>query len=269
MYAEACRNARGCTISTSTDGTTFTERSSISHNAANVTTHDFSASARYVKLTVTWATNISGVPNGTVAVDTQNGTVRLPELEIYGASAGAGTITSSPAGIDCGSTCEQDESNGAVVDLTATPGADSTFTGWTGACSGTGTCSVTMDAARYVNANFGVARTLATATSGTSTGTVTCDGGTCASSYADGTDVTLHATPDAGSYFDGWEGACSGFGDCTLSMDGVRSAVAALQRHPSQLRTLHTGRRCHHRNPKRRRDLLPRCRPHRQFRCRQ
>ena len=42
------------------------------------------------------------------------------------------------------------------VTLTASPGASSTFAGWSGACSGTGPCTVTMDAARTVGASFAV-----------------------------------------------------------------------------------------------------------------
>src|SRR4030095_5918505 len=40
------------------------------------------------------------------------------------------------------------------VTLTATPAAGSTFAGWSGACSGTGSCTVTMSAARSVTATF-------------------------------------------------------------------------------------------------------------------
>jgi hypothetical protein len=43
-----------------------------------------------------------------------------------------------------------------MVTLTATPVAGSTFTNWTGACTGAGGCTVTMSAARAVTANFGV-----------------------------------------------------------------------------------------------------------------
>lgn len=67
---------------------------------------------------------------------------------------GAGTVTSAPAGIDCGATCTATFTEGAQVTLTATPGLGATFTGWTGACSGTGSCVVTVSGAVQVGAGF-------------------------------------------------------------------------------------------------------------------
>jgi hypothetical protein len=64
-------------------------------------------------------------------------------------------VTSSPAGINCGADCTEDYAQGAMVTLTATPSAGSTFVGWSGAgCTGTGTCAVTMNAATTVTATF-------------------------------------------------------------------------------------------------------------------
>jgi hypothetical protein len=48
--------------------------------------------------------------------------------------------------------------------------------------------------------------------------------GTCATTFAKGTDVTLTATP--ADTFDGWDGDCTGTGDCVLSMDGARNVTA-------------------------------------------
>ena len=75
-------------------------------------------------------------------------------LAVAKAGAGGGTVASTPAGIDCGATCASSFVSGTVVSLAATPAAGSIFAGWGGACSGTGACSVTMDAARSVTATF-------------------------------------------------------------------------------------------------------------------
>ena len=72
--------------------------------------------------------------------------------------SGNGTLRSQPAGIDCGSTCNAPFAANTSVVLSATPTAGSTFAGWSGACSNaSGTCTVTMDAAKTVTANFAVA----------------------------------------------------------------------------------------------------------------
>jgi hypothetical protein len=68
------------------------------------------------------------------------------------ATKGSGRVTSQPAGIDCGSTCTHAYDAGTHVTLTAEPA--SAFTGWSGACSGTGACHVSMTAARSVTATF-------------------------------------------------------------------------------------------------------------------
>jgi len=69
--------------------------------------------------------------------------------------SGSGKVTSSPAGIDCGTDCSEDYDSGTEVTLTAAPEFHSIFTGWSGSCTGTDTsCTVTMDTEHTVNANF-------------------------------------------------------------------------------------------------------------------
>jgi hypothetical protein len=68
---------------------------------------------------------------------------------------GNGTVTSNLAGIDCTSgTCDASYGGGAMVTLSATPSSGYVFTGWSGACSGITTCTVTVSAAESVTATF-------------------------------------------------------------------------------------------------------------------
>lgn len=74
-------------------------------------------------------------------------------LTVSTAGTGTGSVSENPKGGSCGVDCSSYPS-GTVVKLTATPDTGSTFTGWGGACGGTGTCSVTMDSNLSVVANF-------------------------------------------------------------------------------------------------------------------
>jgi hypothetical protein len=75
-------------------------------------------------------------------------------LTIVRSGHGAGTVVSSPPGIDCGSQCSAVFAPDTKVTLTAAADAVSAFTGWSGACSGTGSCVVTFAAAQTVMADF-------------------------------------------------------------------------------------------------------------------
>src|SRR5438552_3797650 len=75
-------------------------------------------------------------------------------LTVAEAGTGSGTVTSSPAGIDCGTSCSADYASGTLVTLTAAASAGSTFTGWSGGCSGTGDCMVSLTANAAVTASF-------------------------------------------------------------------------------------------------------------------
>jgi hypothetical protein len=68
---------------------------------------------------------------------------------------GEGTITvpSSQGAVECNS-CAMPMNAGATVTLTANAAPGSFFTGWTGACSGTGPCTVSVNGATSVGATF-------------------------------------------------------------------------------------------------------------------
>lgn len=76
-------------------------------------------------------------------------------LTVERLGTGSGTVTSSPAGIECGSDCSESFFEGTKVTLTATPAAGSTFDHWTGGgCAGSGGCTTTMSTVRTVKAVF-------------------------------------------------------------------------------------------------------------------
>ena len=75
-------------------------------------------------------------------------------LTMTKSGSGSGTVTSSPTGINCGTDCSEVYSYGTVVTLTATATGGSTFSGWSGVCTGTGSCTVTMDGSKSVTATF-------------------------------------------------------------------------------------------------------------------
>ncbi|HEX3109092.1 MAG TPA: Ig-like domain-containing protein, partial [Thermoanaerobaculia bacterium] len=75
-------------------------------------------------------------------------------LTVSLAGTGQGVVKSTPAGIECGSQCSAVFNLGTAVTLTPIPGSSSVFGGWTGACTGTGPCVVTMTQQRSVGATF-------------------------------------------------------------------------------------------------------------------
>ncbi len=78
-----------------------------------------------------------------------------PTLTVNKAGTGAGTVTSSPIGINCGNDCSESFKQGTVVELTPTPDSQSTFYGWTsGGCNGAGICFLNLNTNSFVTATF-------------------------------------------------------------------------------------------------------------------
>lgn len=164
--------------------------------------------------TVTATFNLPAPPPFTVTVN-KNGT-------------GSGTITSAPAGINCGGDCTGTYPGGTTATLTAAADAGSVFTGWNGGgCAGAGACVASTTAT--VTATFNVIPvipppiTVTVDKNATGDGTVTSTPGgidcgvDCTGTYPGGTLVTLTPRATAGSRFAGWSGGCSGTTTCQVA----------------------------------------------------
>ncbi|MCU1330505.1 MAG: hypothetical protein JWN34_5875 [Bryobacterales bacterium] len=135
---------------------------------------------------------------------------------------------------------------GTQVKLTETPNPGAAFTGWSGACTGTGTtCTVTMNSDVVVNANFKAQFALSVVIAGSGGGTVAALPG--GFSYAAGQKVTLTAQPNAQSTFAGWgsaSGACVGTAltcPLTVTADDIITATFNLKQFTLAVNTAGTG----------------------------
>jgi hypothetical protein len=158
--------------------------------------------------------------------------------------AGNGTITSSPGGINCPTTCSSRFDAGSATTLNAAASSGSVFVGWSGGgCSGAGSCVVNGTA--LVTAVFNTTvntNTLTVSRSGSGTGIVRSNptgidcGNACSADFPAGSTVTLTPTPSGGSTFTGWSGDCTGTGSCSVQMNGNRSVTAEFTTTPNGAR---------------------------------
>jgi hypothetical protein len=170
-----------------------------------------------------------------------------------GKSTGFGTVKGS--GIACEAECTSTvvlyqgpnpPKAAKIVTLTATPAFGSEFTGWSGSgCSGTGSCVVTMSAAKNVTATF-TAKPNGTLSieKALNSGTVTskAKGIKCATacisqsaSMPRGESILLTAMAVSGMTFSKWEGGdCEGITlpTCTVVMDSGEPIKAVFTGTP-------------------------------------
>ena len=225
---------------------TATTRLSVGGATTTLTPQSTDATTTWV-----WGGDCAGTPNGTpctlaMSVDRSVGITYQPAtvpVAVVAAGTGNGSIGSDPVGITCtatagvaSGTCTAQFAYTSTTTLTATPAAGSAFTGWSGACTGTGTCVVTADAAKSATATFAVVSTatLSLARAGMGTGSVTASGGTactstCSTTYPVGTSLTVTQAAASGSVFVGWTGGtCTGVGTCAVTMDAARSVTGVF-----------------------------------------
>jgi hypothetical protein len=116
---------------------------------------------------------------------------------------------------------------GTIITPTAIANTGSTFAGWSGDCSGAGSCTIMMTGTKAITANFDIETvanyTLTITTAGLGSGVVTPTLGT--HTYPSGSIITVTASATLSSYFSGWGGDCFG-SVCVVTMTGDRSVIA-------------------------------------------
>jgi uncharacterized repeat protein (TIGR01451 family) len=196
----------------------------------------------------------TGTRNGNVTYTSALGTVSVPvtgtgvnllpiNLRLYGSGSVGMAVQVSGTGNPpetapaCTNDCSRSFYPADIIRLTATTTPDNIFVGWSGACSGTSPCDVTMDGAIDVKAQF-IPNALTVTKTGGGSGTVSYSGPpaidcgtTCSASYNVGTIFSLTATPAAGSYLTNWGGSCTPFNIiyCTVTMDSPKTIVANFE----------------------------------------
>lgn len=162
---------------------------------------------------ITWGGNCSGTSTTcALTMDSaKNVTVSFSKPTLIVTTSGLGTVSRVPAGISCGVNCWEYDLNTSVT-LTATPAAGYLFNGWGGACTGTGSCVVTMSSNKTVTASF-IRPTLTVAVTGTGSvvsipaGSISCPS-TCSNTYDANSQVGLKANIPTGQVAI-WGGVCS------------------------------------------------------------
>ncbi|MFM8944858.1 MAG: InlB B-repeat-containing protein, partial [Actinomycetota bacterium] len=189
--------------------------------------------------TCTWTVGANNVTSTALFLERKTLTINV---------TGQGTVTLSPAPVvgaaTCTETCTRTFDNTDVVTLSVVAAAGWRFDAWSNGCSGSGTCSVTIDNQnKSVSATF-IKTYVLTVTQPDHGSIVTVNGdgdaiagidcpssGTtdCTETYDTGTSVKLKVTADDTWRFDAWGGACSGEATttCTVSMTVSDKTVSA------------------------------------------
>ena len=172
-----------------------------------------------------------------------------PNVFVTKAGSGSGYVSSDPPGISCGTLCSAGfytagEFGYEPVTLSATADPGSTFAGWQGDCSGTGSCTLELadDAAvRVVTARFeGAALRHELSVTVVGNGHVSSEPAgidctaSCSASFTNGSRVVLTAAARAGATFRSWGGACSGaVSVCGVPIDAAKSVTATFDAPPA------------------------------------
>ncbi|MFM8858194.1 MAG: InlB B-repeat-containing protein [Actinomycetota bacterium] len=180
------------------------------------------------------------VLNEPIEVDRAVTVTADPILTVTRMGDGDGYVSSTTSSFQCGQLCSNAYLKGVYgsnwpVSLRATAFPGSIFTGWSGACSGTGICQMKMSKSFWVGATFERAGGIILQKVGSGKGSISSSPAgvscsvasiSCTSWHRFGSVLTLTARASSGSRFVGWAGACGGNGTCVVRLVAGEDPVA-------------------------------------------
>jgi hypothetical protein len=176
-----------------------------------------------------------GGDGGPVALDGE-------DAQLAVRTEGAGSVTSTPAGIRCPDRCERRFPRGTGIVLAAQPAGDATFAGWSGGgCRGTVRCELRLGRDTTVIASFKGTEpsTAILRIRLPSDGAVTSEPPgiacpqTCERAFPSMARVELIPAPAEGFAFGRWGGDCTGTDACSVTMTADRTVSASFVPAPT------------------------------------
>ena len=151
-WTDNANNEGGYRVERRIGGGSYSEIAVLGPNSTSYTDTNLAESTNHCyRVRAFNAAGVSGYSNEACKVTSQS----TLNLTVAKTGSGAGTVSSSPAGINCGSDCTEAFPSTTTVNLTASPVAGSRFDGWTGGgCTGTGPCTLVGNVSPTVTATF-------------------------------------------------------------------------------------------------------------------
>ncbi len=215
-----------------------------------------------ILLCLLWAAALMVPTTGSSQIIFDDGFEVVFALTVNKTGSGSGTVTSNPSGISCGTQCAHNFTAGTSVAATSAALAQSTFTGWSGACGGEATtCNVVMSGPRLLSADFiftgsdpfncGMPGTQCANSQICSSSTCVCrpgltlsDGGTCVDLQTDPRNCGMLDLTCGGSANRCLNGVCQTSCGSLLQCGGAQSLFACVNPASDPLNCGGCGNRC-------------------------
>jgi hypothetical protein len=159
-WSDNSTNENGFEIERRTTTSAFTKIASVGSNVNTYADLGLANATMYCYRVRAFNSNGTSSYSSEVCATTPTSTATLTVTRV-----GNGTVTSSPAGINCPTDCSEAYVTGTIVTLSAIPSLGSVFSGWSGGgCNGAGSCIFNVNVATTVTATFSNTSTTSTPT---------------------------------------------------------------------------------------------------------